>query len=437
MAAIKMSDERCGMCQYPAQKAFWEWDTVLDTSSPSDEYEYDNETLQSRSLRPENVAIVQQAPRVDLSFIDLLSSSSPRHDASYYAYTGARDEDGNSGYIHDEQHLRRVTATTLSQSSNQQWSVSVQDLREQCAKRDDDEFRMLTEKVQVVHTNNSPKKIFRRYPTQQQQQKPTTILCVLYTMASQHHKLSAVRETWGPKCDGFLVASTQTNVSLDAVEIPHAGNEEYNNIWQKIRSTWAYVYQHYYEKYDWFLLVQDDSYFILENLRLYLESPEIRIASRGGSHEDNDDERQTPLLLGRRFASRGNMDDMFNSAGPGYVLNKAALKLLVTKGIPNLFQQVHTHVHDMYVSRILREKFGVLPYDTQDDAGGERFMILDAAGNSKTSKVRVGGHFPRSGKIKRYGSSPRVIIINVTLIVSQFAVFGRNRSLPSGVMATV
>jgi len=343
----------------------------------SDEYEYDNETLQSRSLRPENVAIVQQAPRVDLSFIDLLSSSSPRHDASYYAYTGARDEDGNSGYIHDEQHLRRVTATTLSQSSNQQWSVSVQDLREQCAKRDDDEFRMLTEKVQVVHTNNSPKKIFRRYPTQQQQQKPTTILCVLYTMASQHHKLSAVRETWGPKCDGFLVASTQTNVSLDAVEIPHAGNEEYNNIWQKIRSTWAYVYQHYYEKYDWFLLVQDDSYFILENLRLYLESPEIRIASRGGSHEDNDDERQTPLLLGRRFASRGNMDDMFNSAGPGYVLNKAALKLLVTKGIPNLFQQVHTHVHDMYVSRILREKFGVLPYDTQDDAGGERFMVSE------------------------------------------------------------
>lgn len=50
------------------------------------------------------------------------------------------------------------------------------------------------------------------------------------------------------KCDGFMVASTKTDVALGTVAIPHEGPEEYNNIWQKVRAMWSYVYDNYYEK---------------------------------------------------------------------------------------------------------------------------------------------------------------------------------------------
>ena len=45
-----------------------------------------------------------------------------------------------------------------------------------------------------------------------------------------------------------MVASTKTDVALGTVAIPHEGPEEYNNIWQKVRAMWSYVYDNYYEK---------------------------------------------------------------------------------------------------------------------------------------------------------------------------------------------
>ena len=57
------------------------------------------------------------------------------------------------------------------------------------------------------------------------------------------------------KCDGFMVASTKTDKGLGTVNIPHEGPEEYNNIWQKVRAMWSYIYDNYYEKVSF----QDDA----------------------------------------------------------------------------------------------------------------------------------------------------------------------------------
>jgi hypothetical protein len=69
-------------------------------------------------------------------------------------------------------------------------------------------------------------------------QKLMTILLFLFV----HHHLTR------KKCDGFMVASTKTDIALGTVAIPHEGPEEYNNIWQKVRAMWSYVYDNYYEK---------------------------------------------------------------------------------------------------------------------------------------------------------------------------------------------
>ena len=60
-----------------------------------------------------------------------------------------------------------------------------------------------------------------------------------------------------------------------AVNIKHEGEESWNNMWQKIRSIWKYVHKNYKDDFDWFLLGGDDMYFIMENLKSYLESEEI------------------------------------------------------------------------------------------------------------------------------------------------------------------
>lgn len=137
---------------------------------------------------------------------------------------------------------------------------------------------------------------------------------------------------------------------------------------------WSYIYDNYYEKYDWFHIGGDDMFLLIENLRYYLESEEIRTAANGGTYLPFGNETmQTPLMLGRRMAYMGNMDEIFDSGGSGYTLNKAALKLLVTEGFPNYFPHAHTFSEDTMMARIFR-KMQVFPYDTQDENHSERYM---------------------------------------------------------------
>jgi glycoprotein-N-acetylgalactosamine 3-beta-galactosyltransferase len=74
--------------------------------------------------------------------------------------------------------------------------------------------------------------------------RPLKLLCMVYSVATEHNlqMIQAVRETWGHSCDGSLVASNITNATLGMVHIPHFGAEEYEGMWQKVRSMWSYVY---------------------------------------------------------------------------------------------------------------------------------------------------------------------------------------------------
>ena len=77
------------------------------------------------------------------------------------------------------------------------------------------------------------------------------------------------------------------------------------------------------------------------------------------------------MFLGRRFQIPNGQ--LFNSGGAGYVLNKAALKLLADN-LDNQKCRPHQHVfaEDVNVAHCLAVN-GVVPYDTRDANGGERF----------------------------------------------------------------
>lgn len=301
-------------------------------------------------LRANNLEFASKPKPVDITFADI-SGGHQEH-----PHLGAKDENGDLGYIHDE------TALRLNPPA---FSLAGKELTELCSKRDLD-WKMLNEKVVVDFQAHKAAEASGK--------KRDKIFCLVYTIESGHGKIPAIRETWGPHCDGFMVGSTKTNKTLGTVEIPHEGEEDYNNIWQKVRSMWSYIYDNYYETYDWFHIGGDDLLLMPENLRLYLESDEIKTAANGGVYLPYGNETtQTPLFLGRRFAYMGDMNDIFISGGSGYTMNKAAFKLLVTEGFPNYFPHAHTFSEDTMVAKLLR-KFDVHPYDTKDEEGGERYM---------------------------------------------------------------
>jgi len=298
-------------------------------------------------LDPERLALLQKSKPVDIAYVNIT-------DRSDHPHKGAKDADGNWGYVHDPTALRKNPPP-----------FTFPDLESACALRDND-YKMMTEQVSVVDVKAHDAVRRRR----------DKIFCLVYTIAESHDRIPYIRETWGPKCDGFMVGSTKTDASIGAVEILHEGPQEYNNIWQKVRSMWSFIYDNYYEDYDWFHIGGDDLVLIVENLRLYLESDEIRAAQNdGGFHVPPSLEsmtHQVPLFLGGRFAYQGDVNNVFLSGGSGYTLNKAALKTLVVEGLPKDFQHQKTFLEDTRMAEIFK-KFSIFPYDTQDSNGSERY----------------------------------------------------------------
>lgn len=153
-------------------------------------------------LRPTNLEIVQKATPIDISYV-------PVHGGhKEHPHMGAKDEDGNWGYVHDEKALR-LNPPPLT------WPNGYEE--QACSMRDNN-YRMLTERVVID----------REYDLKMNDLggKRDKIFCLVYTIESGHPRIPNIRETWGPKCDGFMVGSTKTDKSLGTVEIPHEGPEE-------------------------------------------------------------------------------------------------------------------------------------------------------------------------------------------------------------------
>eukprot|EP00547_Thalassionema_nitzschioides_P010634 CAMPEP_0194257430 /NCGR_PEP_ID=MMETSP0158-20130606/39014_1 /TAXON_ID=33649 /ORGANISM="Thalassionema nitzschioides, Strain L26-B" /LENGTH=227 /DNA_ID=CAMNT_0038996467 /DNA_START=238 /DNA_END=917 /DNA_ORIENTATION=+ len=142
----------------------------------------------------------------------------------------------------------------------------------------------------------------------------TRVLCMVYTMKDAHAtKIRAIRETWGPRCDGFLAFSTESDPRIPAISIPHDGPESYENMWQKVRSIWKFVHNHYLDDFDYFFLGGDDLFVIPDNLKVYLSTLSDDSAAENAFH-----------FAGRRFKGYGS-NNYFNSGGAGYALSRQTL----------------------------------------------------------------------------------------------------------------
>ena len=125
-------------------------------------------------LRAENLEIVQKATPVDISFVDISGGSKD------HPHMGAKDENGNWGYIHDETALHKNPPDLT-------WKEGAE--RKACVMRDNN-FRMMNERV-IVDMEYDKKM------EESVGEKRDKIFCLVYTIESGHHKIPLIRETWG------------------------------------------------------------------------------------------------------------------------------------------------------------------------------------------------------------------------------------------------
>ena len=92
---------------------------------------------------------------------------------------GAKDENGEFGYIHDETALR---------NNPPPFGFAGEEFVEACKKRDLD-WRMLNEKVVVD--------LEAHKAAEESGKKRDKIFCLVYTIESGHNKIPPIRETWG------------------------------------------------------------------------------------------------------------------------------------------------------------------------------------------------------------------------------------------------
>lgn len=287
----------------------------------------------------------------------------------------ARDAKGNFGYVADPLAVKRGVESFLSNHNDCYWkllqeypSTSVRggalygdymlspeyicNVGPGRSFEDDGGFKLLTEKIRIVNETTTDGDSIRR----------PRIFCGLYTYSKMRELTRVQGLSWGHRCDGYLAFSTETIPELGIVNLQHAGDESYYNMWQKVRAIWTYVYQHYANDYDYFHLGGDDLYVLVENMRKFY-----------GELQSRDEEvREKPLYWGLKVESKEIRKTSIMVLGaPGYTLNREALKVLTTEILLRCKVFAAASHEDRMISKCF-ELRKMHPQDTRNVLTGEQ-----------------------------------------------------------------
>uniref|UniRef100_A0A0M3I6X0 Glycoprotein-N-acetylgalactosamine 3-beta-galactosyltransferase 1 n=1 Tax=Ascaris lumbricoides TaxID=6252 RepID=A0A0M3I6X0_ASCLU len=185
-----------------------------------------------------------------------------------------------------------------------------------------------------------------------------SLLCMITTTKENHlSKARHIAATWVKRCTKYIFISSETDLSLPSIhfDVP----EGHENLWGKTRAAFKYAYDFHFDQFDWFLKADDDTYVIIENLRLFLLT-------------QRPDE---PVYLGCRF--KKFVKGGYMQGGAGYVISRSALKAFAEKALPDaeLCQQGNRGDEDVEMGRCL-QNVGVRIIDSRDSTGHHRFLAL-------------------------------------------------------------
>jgi glycoprotein-N-acetylgalactosamine 3-beta-galactosyltransferase len=222
------------------------------------------------------------------------------------------------------------------------------------------------------------------------------ILCMIYGVSTRHQShVRAIAETWGPRCDGFFVASNLTQPNIGTYNLTKIGDDSYGNIWMKVVAMWNYVYQNYMNDFDYFHLGGDDTFVIPENLR-HMVTMQTWTSTKNRHFElledgtiGNPHLEDTPLLLGAPGENHLLNSMLYCLGGSGYTLNKKAVQVLVEQVLPNCQVNVTSSQEDVNLSYCMAAWAGVQCQDTRERTRGvksPRYHIANAGFHARSTE---------------------------------------------------
>ena len=133
-----------------------------------------------------------------------------------------------------------------------------------------------------------------------------------------HTKVVHQKATWGKRSEKLLVISAKEDKDFSAIGLPNT-KEGRKHIDLKAKTAWKYIYEHYIKDYDFFMKVDTDTYLVVENLLEFL----------------SDKDPTKPHYYGHWYTPTKThvFTRIYPAGGPGEVLTKEALRLLVTEAL--------------------------------------------------------------------------------------------------------
>uniref|UniRef100_A0A1A9W858 Glycoprotein-N-acetylgalactosamine 3-beta-galactosyltransferase 1 n=1 Tax=Glossina brevipalpis TaxID=37001 RepID=A0A1A9W858_9MUSC len=173
------------------------------------------------------------------------------------------------------------------------------------------------------------------------------ILCWVMTNSENYVKRAIhIKKTWGKRCNKLLFMSSKNHEDSNVIEL--SVGEGRNQLWNKTKAAFTYIYKYHMSEADWFLKTDDDT-----NSHIFWS-------------ETSNEEKSSQTIISNKTA-------VFMSGGAGYVLSKEALKLFITKPIP--VSDFEAFYEDVEMSKSL-QKVHVIEGSSLDNHGQSRFFPM-------------------------------------------------------------
>lgn len=208
------------------------------------------------------------------------------------------------------------------------------------------------------------------------------VLCFVPSKVSSGSKLEAIVTIWLSKCDHYIITSTEANKKLNVIKVLNHSDVTFHSLWNVVHPAWLHIAKNYLNDFDWFVKLDDDSYFVPSNFKYFVKdfNPEEFYYLGHVMHE---------------FMKPINDPKALFNLGAGHALSRASLRRLsqylpksdvenaapVEKQCPNWM----TWAEDVFLGECLHLAGGIgHPNHTRDEWGRERFMAFTPSSNFLT-----------------------------------------------------